>query len=384
MRHGSRQPDAAIAPGAFVVILMLCIALLWATTASAHEIGKTQVQATLRDGSYQIDVVVDPDALLPTLEAYGQRTISRDLPRAERDRRIAALAGVFLERVGVSFRNAEPGTVNREPPAPAFDYIPSSAFNDFAQAPSKVRLTGTIPSGAGDFVFTYGLALGTYALNVRIGDGPVQTQWVVGGASSAPVSLAAPLPPPTRAEIGWQYFVLGFTHILPNGFDHVLFVVGIFLLTTRWKSIVAQVSTFTIAHSITLALTMYGIVSLPAKVVEPMIALSIAYVAIENLIVSELKPWRLALVFSFGLLHGMGFAGVLRDLGLPRPAFLTALVTFNVGVEAGQLTVIGMAFLLCAYWQQRDRVTYRRFIVMPASLAIALVGIFWTVQRALA
>ena len=197
-------------------------------------------------------------------------------------------------------------------------------------------------------------------------------------------ALAAPLPPPTRAEIGWQYFALGFTHILPNGFDHVLFVVGIFLLTSKWKSIIAQVSTFTVAHSITLALTMYGIVSLPAKVVEPMIALSIAYVAIENLVVSELKPWRLALVFSFGLLHGMGFAGVLRDLGLPRPAFLTALVTFNVGVEAGQLSVIAIAFALCAYWQRRDRVSYRRFIVVPASFAIALVGIFWTVQRALA
>ena len=216
------------------------------------------------------------------------------------------------------------------------------------------------------------------------GSGTVQTQWVVGGASSAPVSLAAPLPEPTRAEIGWQYFVLGYTHILPNGFDHVLFVVGIFLLTSRWRSIVAQVSTFTVAHSITLALTMYGIVSLPAKVVEPMIALSIAYVAIENLLVTELKPWRLALVFSFGLLHGMGFAGVLRDLGLPRPAFLTALLTFNVGVEAGQLSVIAIAFALCAYWQQRNRIAYRRFIVVPASLAIAVTGVVWTVQRALA
>jgi hydrogenase/urease accessory protein HupE len=211
----------------------------------------------------------------------------------------------------------------------------------------------------------------------------VQTQWVVGGAPSVPVSLAAALPPPSRGEVGWQYFVLGFTHIVPNGFDHVLFVIGIFLLTSKWRSIVAQVSTFTIAHSITLALTMYGIVSLPAKVVEPMIALSIAYVAIENLVVSELKPWRLALVFSFGLLHGMGFAGVLRDLGLPRPAFLTALVTFNVGVEAGQLSVIAAAFVLCAYWQHRDRLAYRRFVVVPASFAIALVGLFWTVQRAM-
>ena len=370
------QPRRArgVRPG--VTVCSLCLALLCALPAAAHEIGKTQVQAALHDGTYEIDVVVDPDALLPTLEAYGQQTISRNLSRDARDRRIAALSGVFLERAGVSFDGRSVTS--------AFEYLPSSAFNDFAQAPSKVRLRGTIPRGAADVGFTYGLALGTYALNIRVGDGPVQTQWVVGGAASTPVSLAAPLPPPTRAEIGWQYFVLGFTHILPHGFDHVLFVVGIFLLTSKWRSIVAQVSTFTIAHSITLALTMYGIVSLPAKVVEPMIALSIAYVAIENLVVSELKPWRLALVFSFGLLHGMGFAGVLRDLGLPRPAFLTALVTFNVGVEAGQLSVIAIAFAVCAYWQRRDRVAYRRFVVVPASLAIALIGIFWTVQRALA
>ena len=376
MTRASRHADArAIERGLLRAVFVPCVVLLFAITAGAHEIGKTQVQASLLGRSYHIEVVVDPDALLPSLEAYGQRPISRELPRDERDRRIAALADVFLERVTVSF--------DGRPAAAAFEYLPSSAFNDFAQAPSRVRLRGVVPDGAADFTFTYGLALGTYALNVRIGDGPVQTQWVVGGAPSAPVSLTAPLPPPTRAEIGWQYFALGFTHILPNGFDHVLFVVGIFLLTSKWRSIVAQVSTFTVAHSITLALTMYGVVSLPAKVVEPMIALSIAYVAIENLLVRELKPWRLALVFSFGLLHGMGFAGVLRDLGLPRPAFLTALVTFNVGVEAGQLSVIAIAFALCAYWQRRDRVAYRRFIVVPASFAIAAIGLFWTVQRAL-
>jgi len=370
-----RRSSPGIEPNLFIGVIVVCMVLLCAIAASAHEIGKTLVQASLRDGRYEIDVVVDPDALLPMLEAYGQQAVSRGLPREDRDRRIAALANVFLERAAVSFDGRAAGS--------AFEYAPSSAFNDFAQTPSTVRLRGAIPAGATGFTFSYGLALGTYALNVRIGDGPVQTQWVVGGAPSVPVSLAAPLPPPSRGEVGWQYFVLGFTHIVPNGFDHVLFVIGIFLLTSKWRSIVAQVSTFTIAHSITLALTMYGIVSLPAKVVEPMIALSIAYVAIENLVVSELKPWRLALVFSFGLLHGMGFAGVLRDLGLPRPAFLTALVTFNVGVEAGQLSVIAAAFVLCAYWQRRDRLAYRRFVVVPASFAIALVGLFWTVQRAM-
>src|SRR6266567_6510893 len=104
-------------------------------------------------------------------------------------------------------------------------------------------------------------------------------------------------------------------------------------------------------------------------IVEPMIALSIAYVAIENIFLSELKPRRIALVFAFGLLHGMGFAGALRDLGLPRSEFVTALVTFNVGVEAGQLAVIGVAFLAVG-WHCSRHAWYRRRIVVPASAMI--------------
>jgi hydrogenase/urease accessory protein HupE len=327
-----------------------------------------------RGAGFQIDVVVDPDTLLSKLEAFGGRSVSAGLPRSERDRRIRDLADVFLAETGVRF--------DGESVRPRFEYVPASAFSDLAQSPSLVRLTGEIPAGAGHFSFRYGLALGTYALNVRIDDGAVETHWIIGGATSDPVSPTAPAAPLTRAGVARQYLTLGFTHIVPHGLDHILFVVGIFLLTSRWRSVVAQVSTFTIAHSITLALTMYGIVSLPAKVIEPMIALSIVYVAIENLIVGELKPWRLALVFSFGLLHGMGFAGVLRDLGLPRPQFLTALVSFNVGVEAGQLSVIAFAFVAVAYWQ-RSRTSYRRFIVQPASLVIAFVGLFWTIQRVL-
>ena len=132
-----------------VTVLCLGLVLLCGRPADAHDIGKTQVQATLLDNTYQIDVVVDPDALLPTLEAYGQQTISRNLSRDARDRRIAALSGVFLERAGVSFDGRSVTS--------AFEYLPSSAFNDFAQAPSKVRLRGTIPRGAADVGFTYGL-----------------------------------------------------------------------------------------------------------------------------------------------------------------------------------------------------------------------------------
>jgi len=344
-----------------------------AADAAGHEIGKTQVSATIQGGEYIVDVAVDPDALLTKLEVFSGTSLSAaDLGRADRDRRINALASTFLERAVVRFD----GVVAQ----PRLTYLPASGFGDAAQAPSRVSLTGQVPTGARELTFAYGLALGAFALNVRVGDGAVQTLWLEGTQPSPPVSLVAPSPPPSGADVARQYLILGYTHIVPHGLDHVLFVLGIFLLSARWRSILLQVSMFTLAHSITLALTMYGIVSLPAKAVEPMIALSIAYVAIENLFTSDLKPWRPALVFSFGLLHGMGFAGVLRDLGLPPSHFPTALLTFNIGVEAGQLSVVAVAFTAAACWRS-DRLAYRRFIVQPASLAIALAGLYWTFQR---
>ena len=125
---------------------------------------------------------------------------------------------------------------------------------------------------------------------------------------------------------------------------------------------------------------MYGLVSVPPRIVEPLIALSIAYVAIENIFRSELKSWRVALVFAFGLLHGMGFAGALKELGLPRSEFVTALLTFNAGVEAGQLAVIGAAFAIVG-WHCANRAWYRSRIVVPASVLIACTAVYWTIER---
>jgi len=358
------------------VACFACFALIvFARPASAHEIGKTQATLVVRDGAYVADVLVDPDALLTKLEVFGDRPLSKGLGRDARDRRIRLLTAGIADRVRVAFDGVAAGS--------AIEYRPASAFGDAAAAPSTIRLTGRVPPAAREMTFAYGLALGSFALNVRIGDAALQTFWLTGAETSAPISLTSPPPPPSSLDVARQYLVLGFTHILPGGLDHILFVLGIFLLSARWRPVLLQVSTFTLAHSITLGLTMYGIVSLPAKVVEPMIAVSIAYVALENLFTTELKPWRLALVFSFGLLHGMGFAGVLHDLGLPRGSFLTALVTFNAGVEAGQLTIIAVASAAVAYWRS-DAAAYRRFVMAPASLAIAATGLYWTIARLVA
>lgn len=175
---------------------------------------------------------------------------------------------------------------------------------------------------------------------------------------------------------GW--IVAGFEHILPKGLDHILFILGLFLLQPKWKPLLWQSSAFTIAHSITLALAILGIVTAPASVVEPLIALSIAYVGLENLWVKELKPWRVALVFGLGLLHGMGFASVMEELDLPEGGILQPLVGFNVGVELGQITVLVLAFL-ATFWWMKDP-AFEKFRKIASGL-IGLVGLYWTVER---
>lgn len=184
----------------------------------------------------------------------------------------------------------------------------------------------------------------------------------------------------SQSSAAWTYFELGFTHILPLGFDHVLFVLGLFLLSPKLKTVLWQATAFTVAHSITLGLVMYGFVDPPAYLVEPIIAMSIVFVALENLVTDQLKWWRTLVIFGFGLIHGFGFAGVLGELGLPSQHFITALLTFNLGVEIGQITVILAAYLLVGIWFSK-RAWYRQRIVYPASVLIAITAFYWTIER---
>lgn len=176
-----------------------------------------------------------------------------------------------------------------------------------------------------------------------------------------------------------SYLKQGFEHILPEGLDHILFVLGLFLLCRAWKPILIQVTTFTAAHTITLALATLGYVSVDPKIVEPIIAASIAIVALENIFRPTYGKFRLLLVFIFGLIHGLGFAQRLIDERIPEGSVISALLGFNVGVELGQLAVIGLA-VAATFWI-KDEDKYRRWVVIPASALIALAGIAWAYQR---
>lgn len=176
------------------------------------------------------------------------------------------------------------------------------------------------------------------------------------------------------------YLLTGFQHIIPAGLDHILFVLSLFLLSPQLKTILYQVTTFTIAHTITLGLSMYQIVKVPSNIVEPLISISIIYVALENIFTQQLRKTRISIIFLFGLIHGMGFAGALSEIGLPQKAYFISLITFNIGIELGQITVILIAYSLVAKWVSQKQL-YRSHIVIPISSIICIVAVIWTVQR---
>jgi hypothetical protein len=184
----------------------------------------------------------------------------------------------------------------------------------------------------------------------------------------------------SKTDAAFLYVKLGYEHILPLGLDHILFVLSLFLLNPKLKPILWQATAFTVAHTVTLGLSMYKVIKPPANIVEPLIALSILYVALENIFSPKLKASRIGVVFLFGLVHGMGFASALGQLGLPQNAYLTSLLMFNFGVELGQITVILVAYFLLAKWFG-DKPYYRKRIVIPLSIAISIVAAFWVVQR---
>jgi hypothetical protein len=184
----------------------------------------------------------------------------------------------------------------------------------------------------------------------------------------------------SKTETAVAYIKLGFQHILPLGLDHILFVVSLFLLSPKLKSIIWQSTAFTIAHSITLGLAMYHVITPPSRIIEPLISLSILFVALQNILSPRLKASRIGIVFLFGLIHGLGFASSLSEMGLPQNAYLTSLISFNIGVELGQLTVILTAFLLVGKWFG-NKPFYRKLVVIPVSVLIVFIATIWTIQR---
>ena len=302
---------------------------------------------------------------------------------------------------------------------------------------SNVTFSVPVPSGASTVDVGWASEYGALVLRQNGVADPFES-YLEPGATTGPFDLGGGYTP-SGLQTFLNYIPVGFDHIVPLGLDHILFVLGLFFLSTRMGPLLWQVSAFTLAHTITLALAALGYVTVPGHIVEPLIALSIVYVAVENLYTDGLSRWRPFIIFGFGLLHGLGFATVLAEFGLPDSSFIPALIGFNIGVEIGQLAVIAVAYLivyraienarngdkepavsigylvamvitimlliplsnfdfytdmvpviataailmgLCAVSANVPRFEgYREIVAMPASILIAVVAAYWCVER---
>jgi hydrogenase/urease accessory protein HupE len=341
------------------------------------------------EGRFRVEIRASIEALLTGINAQYRNTT--EAPTADEYDRLRELEAPQLAVEFEPFRQkmldaielrldgvpARAAITEVEIPVPGYTKVPRI---------SLIVLEGEIPRDTRELTWYYPAAFGDNAVRVRQVDEAAEQwhwsawQWIRDDSPSEPFSLTEVFTERAFADVVAEYVGAGFDHIVPDGLDHILFVLGLYLFSTRMRPLLWQVTMFTIAHSITLAMAMTGLIALPARVVEPLIALSIAYVGVENLWHRRLHSSRLVLVFAFGLLHGLGFASMLAEFGMPTDAFATALIAFNVGVEGGQLAVIALAFLTIGLWFGR-RPYYRQLVVIPGSLMISLVGFYWTWER---
>ncbi|MEQ3728027.1 MAG: HupE/UreJ family protein [Tateyamaria sp.] len=374
-------------------------ALLCVSMASAHEVVPTIADLTVADGSVTFEMRVNIEAQLSGINLdevedtdEAENANDYDALRALSNADITARAPDLIRTWDATPLLSAGGvqlmlTLDRV-------VVPDVTDGELPRI-SDLVVVATLPEGVSAIEVTWPEGAGDLVVRQQGVDEPY-TGLIDGGGTSGPISLAG-----GDAATGWQafgtYIPVGFDHILPKGLDHILFVLGLFFLSTQLGPLLWQVSAFTLAHTVTLALGALGHVSVPGSIVEPLIAASIVYVAVENIFSRGLTPWRPAVVFGFGLLHGLGFASVLGEFGLPEGQFIPALIGFNVGVELGQLAVIAMA--ATALWLGcRAAVAARltgveelvaeypvmfRAWSMTGSLIIAGIAVYWVIERTL-
>lgn len=374
------------------VILVLWSAFA-ATIAHAHPTCLTSAVVTV-ETTGEFRLTMDFDTLAYVLNDTSARIGNEPMeallagPRAELEAQLAGAKRRFGHGL-VLTTDRGPAVVE------ALDFPTADLVDKWREEKTPVlpvvlsaEVRGRLPGGAGALAVRFPAVFDQVILTVERPGEEAEVEPVEAGKASAtlPLRLAAAAPfVPSPDDRRWvalgRYVKMGSRHILAGGLDHVLFVLSLFLLSPRLRPLLWQTTAFTAAHSITLGLALFGVLRLPGKIVGPLIALSIATVAVENLLTNRLRPSRLAIVFLFGLVHGLDFASALTALGLPRRDFTMALVGFNAGVELGQIAVVLLAFGtlgLLSEWSG-----YRRWVVRPTSAAIAAVALWWMTQRLL-
>ncbi|WP_424966379.1 HupE/UreJ family protein [Dinoroseobacter sp. S375] len=369
--------------GALWAITALC-ALLWTAAGQTHEIRPAVADVEVGLDRAQVSIQLTAETLVAGIDVSALENTD-DAPEAAA---YDALRALSPEEMAETFRAAWPEVSQgliAEVDGTRLDWELGTvrvSGEAAIELPRDTLVTAEIvlPEGAAPLTLGWDAANGPLVVRQAAeagGDG--YSAYLTGGALSDPLPRDGVASQSIGAAFA-NYVVIGFEHIIPKGLDHILFVLGLFFFSLALKPLLIQVTAFTLAHTVTLAMATLGIVSLPGSIVEPLIAASIVYVAVENIIGGTIGWRRTAVVFAFGLLHGLGFASVLGDVGLNPGQFVTSLIGFNVGVELGQLAVIALAFVLIGLPFGKKE-WYRRVIAIPVSAAIAFVGAYWAVER---
>lgn len=372
------------------IIVYLLYAFFGAQYSTADIVKPALVEISVyADGHYRIELRASIEAMMTGINSQYKNT--RDAPNSEYYDELRVLQSAQLLEKFEPFKSELSQTIVLK-----FDNKPAKLHITDVQIPvpgytkvprnSLIVFEGPIEKQVKELSWYYPSRFSDNAVRVRQIDQVNEKwhwsswQWLRKDQASKAFSLEEIFTEPPLIEVISEYILAGFDHIIPKGLDHILFILGIFLLSTRLKTLAMQATMFTLAHSITLSLSMFNVISLPASIVEPLIALSIAYLGIENIFAHKLKTSRLALVFGFGLLHGMGFASVLAEFGMPESAYATALISFNIGVEIGQLVILTSAFFGITYWF-KNKQHFHNYITIPGSVMIGITGLYWTWER---
>lgn len=344
-------------------------------TIADVEVGETEVTLSLRATLEALISGIDLSAVGDTDDAPEAAVYDR--LRAMEPAELEAELRAAWDRIALGFIIEVDG--ERLTPEIVSVQIPSVGDPELPRD-SLLTVGADLPEGDAGVQVGLSPQFGTFVPR-QVGGGDDAYEGFLDGGELTPALPRAEILTEGGLDVFVRYVVSGFDHIIPKGLDHILFVLGLFFFATQVRPLLFQITAFTLAHTITLALAATGVVSIPGSVVEPLIAASIVYVAVENVLGIGSMKWRTIFVFCFGLLHGLGFASVLGDFGIATGRFVEALIGFNIGVELGQLSVIAIAFLLVGWFMKKD--WYRKAIAIPASLVIAAVGAYWVVERTL-
>ena len=366
----------------FVVLssAMLMIST-WACGLQAHELRPAIANVEISQTEIQIELLVTVETLLAGID-LTEISDTDDAPEAEIYDALRALSDTTLAaRVRSDWpRLVKDFVLDGAEDIRLLDVQVISESDIELPRDTKLMLVADLLPGTGPVSFGWIAQNG--GLIVRHGSGDDAYAGFLESGESLPLPRSGAVEE-SDISVFWRFVVEGFEHIVPKGLDHILFVFGLFLFSLSWRPLLLQITSFTLAHTVTLGLATLSVISIPAAqmwLVEALIAVSIAYVAVENIWRPKLNWWRIVVVFGFGLLHGLDFASVLGDLGLVQGQFILSLIAFNIGVEFGQLAVILMAFLVLRL-PFGESVYYRRLVVIPCSAAIAMVGIWWAIER---